>query len=77
MYDKDGNYRCDRCGKIIEGSMPTVVDDNDYAFMVLDDPGLEGTELCDECYDFLIEGQTKFLEDFKASLKFNWRTDKE
>ena len=76
MYCADGVYRCDRCGKVIEGTVPNVVDDEDYALMVIA-PGLEGTELCDECYHYLIDGQEKFLSDFKASLQFNWRKDNE
>lgn len=72
MYDKDGNYRCDRCGKIDD---ITVIDYYDFASNVSAD--LEGVELCGDCYNEFMARQKKVMDDFKRELKFDWRRDKE
>ena len=72
MYRKDGEYVCDRCGKVAD---ITVVDTCDFAVNVTQD--LEGVELCGDCYNDLLARQKKVVDDFKRELKFDWRRDKE
>lgn len=72
MYRKDGEYVCDRCGKVAD---ITVVDTCDFAVNVAQD--LEGVELCGDCYNDLLARQKKVVDDFKGELKFDWRKDKE
>ena len=73
MYRKDGEYVCDRCGKVIHDN-PTVLDDGDYASNLAD---FEGVELCAECYDSFMERQRKIYDLFRSQLCFDWRRDKE
>ena len=73
MYD-DGDYRCDKCGRVIKESVPTVLDTNDYAQNIAD---LEGVELCIHCYCEFMAEQEKVLSKFRASLQFDWHKDDE
>ena len=54
-------YVCDRCGKDIDSSMPTVVDSYDFA-PNLELPGnIEGMELCGDCYDKFMGAQREAI----------------